>query len=463
MMNSPGRHNQSRSVTGPASIAARVFVRAAIAAVSVAYPAARAAADDLASGGPAPAAPAVPAVVPAAPRSQSHALLEQMSRESQALYQDVQAGIVRLQLPAPRWLNELAARDNPVDKWGAQLTAQVRGKLEDERRGVQQGDYKYVGVRVAPATQPGAAGDGAAAANENAQPWRLTQIAGSDTMVLESIGAGAPAAIQIQTGGALDNGHVVVGGPPRLTLQPASAFAPNNVGLMFDGAGHVLVSLYLEKEAVGDAGVRASVGDGPVITAKFVASDRQTNLSVFQLPPASGKPVRLGTGRPADGSLVMLLAPSNSAARLAVWTGGQRDAAGVVVNADGTVAGFARYGQFVACGACRGVVDQLVKYGRVRRAVLGISVREVQRDDAARQLWPELAGRPALRVSDVQPGSAAERAGLQAADLILSVGDDPVGDPPGFAAAIADRSGRTILHLLRGGEPVDVTVDLKPQ
>jgi hypothetical protein len=456
MMNSPGRHEHLKTRNMLAALAggwvARVTLLLACLRCGMV-----AVADE-------------PTTKPAAP-TQSHALLEQMSRESEGLYQEVQAGIVRLQLPAPRWLNEMAAKDNPLDKWGPQLTAQVRAKLEEERHEVQQGEYRYVGARVTPTptptptTRPGGAGAAAApsSAGADASPWRITQVAGSNTMVLESTGGGTPSAIQIQTGGAVENGRVLVGGAPRLTLQPALSFAPNNVGLMFDDAGHVLVPLYLEKETVGDSGVRASVGQGPVISAKFVASDRQTNISVFQLPAKLGKPVRLGTDRPRDGSIAMLLAPNSASARLMVWTGGQRDVAGVVVSVDGSVSGFARYGQFLACGACRPVVDQLVKYGRVKRAVLGVGVREVQRDDVVRERWAALASQPALRVSDVQPNSPAERAGLQVGDLILGVGDEPVGDPAGFAAAIAGREGKTLLHLLRNGEPVDVTVELKPE
>lgn len=91
---------------------------------------------------------------PAGPRS--HGLLEQLSRETQGLYEQVQGGMVRLQLPPPKWLNEVAARDNPVDKWGTQLAAQVKDQLERERQGVQQGKYNVVKAQVtsSPATPP---------------------------------------------------------------------------------------------------------------------------------------------------------------------------------------------------------------------------------------------------------------------------------------------------------------------
>jgi hypothetical protein len=415
-------------------------------------------------------APAAPPVVPAP--TESHALLEQMSRESEALYRDVQKGVIRLQLPPPRWLNELAAKDNPVDKWGHQLSGPVRATLEDERKGAQSGRYRMFGTRITPTTQPDHVQQQESgveevdpvepppgAANSDG-PWKIIQDAGSNTTILESRGG---AAVQIQTGGAVENGHVAVGGPPVLTLQRSGTFAANNVGLLFDDAGHVLVPIYLEKETVGD-GVRASAGaEGPVTNATFVASDRQTNVTILQLPPGTGRPVRLASTKPGDGSLVLLLQPGGGSARLMTWTAGQRDVAGVVVSVDGSVAGFARYGQFLAAASCKPVVEQLVQFGKVKRAVLGLVIREVGRGDPARERWATLGSAPALRVEDVKPGSAAEKAGLRRGDLILRAGDDAVGDPATFGAAISGRSGPICFHLLRSGAETDVTVDLKPE
>lgn len=279
---------------------------------------------------------------------------------------------------------------------------------------------------------------------------------------MESTGKGTPATIQIQTGGDVQDGRVVVGGRPQLTLQAATTFAPNNVGLIFDDDGHILVPLYLERETVGD-GVRASIGEGPVTMATFVASDRQTNLTVLKLPSHSGKPVKLGPARPVDGSLVLLLAPNSGSGKLMVWTGGQRDLAGVVVSADGAVSGFARYGQFLCAGTCKPVVEQLVTTGKVRRAVLGVMVREVPRSDAAREQFAAVGNQPALRVEEVRPGSAAERGGLKVDDLIVDVAGESVGDPASFAAVIANRTGKTTMRIVRLGKVVEVGVELAPE
>src|SRR5439155_2283892 len=128
----------------------------------------------------------------------------------------------------------------------------------------------------------------------------------------ESTGqANTPTAIQIHTGGEREpDGRINPGGNAQMVLAPTGNFAPNNVGLVIDSAGHVMVPLFLEKETVGD-GVRVSVGDGPVESATFVASDRQTNLTVLKLPETSGEraAIHLADARPAEGSLVLLLAP----------------------------------------------------------------------------------------------------------------------------------------------------------
>jgi S1-C subfamily serine protease len=58
-------------------------------------------------------------------------------------------------------------------------------------------------------------------------------------------------------------------------------------------------------------------------------------------------------------------------------------------------------------------------------------------------------------------GSAAEQAGLRQDDLILSLAGESVGDPQSFAAAIANRRGKTEITILRQGQKHVVNVDLQ--
>jgi hypothetical protein len=374
-------------------------------------------------------------------------VLSQLSRETQDLYAGAQRGVVRLQLPVPRWINEMAADDSPLEKWGAQLADQMKQQLEVERDNVRRGSYSAVRARFNPTTGPASA-------------WQSSQDASNNTVILES--RGGVGTIRIQTGGELRDGKIASPGTPVATIRAEGSFAANNVGVICDDARHVLVPLYLEKEAIG-SGVPASVAGHPIMTATFVASDKQTNVTVLQLPAGVGQALKLAASEPSAGSMVLVVSSGGDQSRLLLWTPGQRDLAGVVVNVDRSVAGFARYGQFLNASVCVPVVEQLVKEGRVKRAVLGIAVREVSSTDPVRDVTPKLGQKPALRVEDVRRGSAAAEAGIQRGDLILSIAGLTVGDPAGFAAAIANKSGKTPLTILRSGEVIELSVELKPQ
>ena len=62
-----------------------------------------------------------------------------------------------------------------------------------------------------------------------------------------------------------------------------------------------------------------------------------------------------------------------------------------------------------------------------------------------------------LQVFAVEGGSAAAAAGLQAGDLIAQVDGAPVSGLEGLAAAMAADSAR-VLSVVRGGEPVEITL-----
>jgi hypothetical protein len=399
-------------------------------------------------------------------------LLDQLGRETRTLYADVQSGMVRVQLPPPHWVTRLADCNFPPDTWDG-LDADVKNTFLQSQIAYRQGaPVGRISMTIVPATQPAAtsavlpqrkAVPASATNPANVGAWRTIVTPGSGEITFESTGAGPGTALQIRTGGDVDaTGQITHPGAAQLTFQPVSDFSPNNIGLLLDDQGRLVVPIYLEPDSIPAAGVKAQVGDNAITTAHFVASDSQTRLTILQLDKPQGKPVRLADARPADGSLVMMLAPNSGGARLEVWSGGQRDW-GVVVGVDGQVAGFDLDGQFLGGSPCKAVIHQLILNHRVKRATLGITVRELFQTDPERQANIPLGSRPALRIENVFVGSAAEQAGLRAGDLLLSVADDPVGDPPSFAALISARSGATPMQVLRGGKAVTITLDLKPE
>src|SRR3954470_4114519 len=91
------------------------------------------------------------------PASGTRPLLKQLNEETQSLYREIQSGVVRVQLPPPKGAGQpLAEADNPLNKWGNQVDADVKHQLEQEQKAAQkgQGSKTSATVGAAVATQP---------------------------------------------------------------------------------------------------------------------------------------------------------------------------------------------------------------------------------------------------------------------------------------------------------------------
>jgi hypothetical protein len=391
---------------------------------------------------------------------QAYPLLEQLNRESQSLYKEVQGGIVRVQLPTPKWIRDAAAGDDPLRKWDSQaIDPNVKKQLDNARARVAATGKpaKIDATVIEPAPASGSPATRPAATQGAVGGWRAAQKPGE--IVLEPGRNGAALVIQAASdeGGPENAGAPAA--PMRLGTRPASNFAPNNIGLVLDDDGHVLIPLYLEQQTLAGQAVQMMVGNEST-TATFVASDEKTNVTILKTAKPIGKPVRFAPARPATGSLVMLLNPNNASGRLIMWTGGERDY-GVVVAMDGSVAGFVRFGQFLGGVASEQVIRQLIENKKVERAVLGVRLTEVRNDSPIRQLDLTLGDRPALSVDEVAADSLAEKAGIRAGDLLLEIDSQPVGDLTTFSALSA-RGGNAKVLILRQGEEKTIDVNLQP-
>ena len=332
-------------------------------------------------------------------------LLQQLSDETQKMYAHARLGMVRVRLPTPPWL----VRQNQLlmQKWGAQLTPAVREQL---LAALERRARASTGPTTGPALAwpPGAAG--------------LT-----------------------------------------VTVNPVPDRVLVATGLLIDADGHAVFPLYVDRSDLNGVPLAALTGDGRPTVAAFVGSDRITNLTVFQLADHSGHPAALAerdadAGRPADGSLTMVVAPEGSA-RLTVWTAASADT-GLVLRPDGTFAGFGFADDFLPAATARPIVDQLLATGTVRRPKLGVAGFPVRRAELFVDPAHPGGGPAAVAVSSVDPASAAARAGIQTGDVILSVAGQSVG-PRTFAAVIAARRGATVVRVRRGADMIDLTVDLR--
>jgi S1-C subfamily serine protease len=334
-------------------------------------------------------------------------LLDQLNRETQSLFKEVAPSIVRVQLPLPS--NLVLPPDDPLSKWAGRLDQESLRRLAELQH--DSPGTSFATAEIRPAAVP---------ASSQAAPEQSS--------------------------------HILVLRLDRLT--------PNGIGVVLDDQNHLLIPRFVDKAACRFP-IPVSIGDGRWAAATFVASDPQADLTLLQLNThIKTKPATISGDNPEPGALLLVMSLNPAANRLAVWEGWEPDVS-TLVNIDGTIAGFTKSGHFLSAAACSPVVQELMAHGFVRRAFLGVVVEPVTSDDPARQQNPSLGATPALKIDQVVPGSAAERAGLQQDDLILSLAGESVGDPQSFAAAIANRRGSTEILVFRNGQRHIVKVMLQ--
>ena len=73
----------------------------------------------------------------------------------------------------------------------------------------------------------------------------------------------------------------------------------------------------------------------------------------------------------------------------------------------------------------RGIMDQLLDHGEVKRGLLGVSIASVTPEIAETY---SLNGSSGAFITDVVSGSAAEKAGLKIGDVILRVNSENIED-----------------------------------
>jgi serine protease Do/serine protease DegQ len=104
----------------------------------------------------------------------------------------------------------------------------------------------------------------------------------------------------------------------------------------------------------------------------------------------------------------------------------------------------------------KGVMDQLIKYGQVKRGILGVSIINVTPDIAKEFGLTESSG---ALVAGIAPGSSAEHAGVKTGDIITSINGAPMKGAGELRNAIGMlRVGDKVeIGLLRDSKPLKLT------
>jgi serine protease Do len=106
------------------------------------------------------------------------------------------------------------------------------------------------------------------------------------------------------------------------------------------------------------------------------------------------------------------------------------------------------------------VIDSLLKNGRVTRGYLGTGVQGLSPDLAEQFNVPD--DQQGALITQVSPGSAAEKAGLQNGDIIVAVDGKQIVDPHSLRLTVGGMNpgDKVEVHYLRNGKPGTASVTL---
>ena len=272
-------------------------------------------------------------------------------------------------------------------------------------------------------------------------------------------------------------------------------------GFIITEDGYVVTNYHVVE---GASKIFVNTHDGDEFSAVLVGQDSTNDVAVLKVDDAQNLPcVSLGSstelavgdqvvaiGNPLGDLTSTLTVGYVSAKDRDVTTDGttinmiQTDAAinsgnsgGPLFNMKGEVVGIttAKYSGSSASGATiEGIgfaipiddvapmIDDLINYGYVTGAYLGVMVNDVDAESA------DYYGIPlGAYVAEVTPGYAAEKAGLKAKDIIVALGDYKVSSVSQLTRALRNFSAgeTTTVTVYRGGaeKVLTITLDEKPQ
>lgn len=291
------------------------------------------------------------------------------------------------------------------------------------------------------------------------------------------------------------------GGAPQGDDAPRGGGIASGSGFIVSTDGYILTNNHVVD---GASEVRVRLLDRREFKAKVVGRDPNTDVAVIKIdannltaaPLGNSEDSRVGewvlaVGNPLGENLTFtvtqgiisakgraLQLPNTSQQSIQDFI--QTDAAinpgnsgGPLVNVRGEVIGInsaiesptgynAGYGFAVPINLARAVMGQIIKTGHVERAALGVQVRDAGVDDAAYVGLNETRG---VLVEDFgDASSAAQKAGIQAGDVIISVDGKRVDYVAQLQEAIAFRKPGDLVTVevaRKGGKHETVKVPLQ--
>jgi len=277
---------------------------------------------------------------------------------------------------------------------------------------------------------------------------------------------------------------------PPDTGPRARPFQSAGSGVIFDAhSGYIVTNAHVVENA---SEITVTLQDGRDVKAEIIGSDTPSDVAVLKVKPDGLTQIPLGDSAKVEvGDFVVAIGNPfglqhtvtsgiiSGLSRSGINPDGYEDfiqtdasinpgnSGGALVNLRGELIGIntailSRSGGNIGIGfaipvnMARSVMDQLIRYGSVKRGQLGVSMYTVTPDIAHSLGLPSAVG---ALVSQVVDGSPAEHAGIRTGDVITSVNGQPVKSNSELRNTIGLlRVGDKVeIGLLRDGKPLRVT------
>src|SRR6266850_599713 len=269
-------------------------------------------------------------------------------------------------------------------------------------------------------------------------------------------------------------------GPAVVHLEVAQAPRPGEgeakrrgtgSGFVFTPDGFILTNSHVVH---GARSIKVSFADDASLDADLVGDDPDTDIAVIriaghQLPTAtlgSSRRLRVGQlaiaiGNPYGFQHTVTAGVVSALGRsLRSMTGRLVNSQGEVIGVNTAIIPFAQGICFAtAIDTAKWVVEQLLRFGRVRRGYIGVAGATIALSRRAVRFHGLGAG-AGVRVESLEAGGPAERAGLETGDVIIGYDGEEVAGVDGLHRVLsAERIGKaTNVTLLRRTQKLELPI-----
>ncbi|MFN1834030.1 trypsin-like peptidase domain-containing protein [Balneola sp. MJW-20] len=255
-------------------------------------------------------------------------------------------------------------------------------------------------------------------------------------------------------------------------------------GVIITDDGYILTNYHVVEGAV-KKGLKVVLNDKREFSAKLVGVDPSTDLAVIKIKAKDLPTSIIGESETVDVGEWVLAVGNPFRLRSTVTAGivsalgrdvqiiddryriesfiqtdaaiNQGNSGGALVNTSGQLIGintaiasqtgtYQGYGFAVPIDLAIKVAEDLIEFGRVQRALLGVSIASVDYSRAMEKGMNEVMG---VEIIGVERGNAADNAGIEVGDVVLEVNGYPVNESNELQQRVA---------VLRPGEVADLTL-----